>query len=167
MYKRYQHLLAENNAADFDDLIMATARLFRENQDVLERYQNRYAYLHVDEFQDTNIAQYVLMKLLADKYQNLFCVGDEDQSIYGWRGADYRNVLRFSEDFPNAQVKLLEQNYRSTQTILDVAQSVIQKNKSRHVKELWTENRRAFPSPCSKCTIKTKRRNSSSMRSRA
>ena len=144
-YKRYQQLLAENTAADFDDLLMATVRLFRENLDVLQRYQERYRYLHVDEFQDTNMAQYVLMKLLADKYQNLFCVGDEDQSIYGWRGADYRNVLRFRDDFPNANVALLEQNYRSTQTILDVAQAVIRKNRSRHKKTLWTENARGIP----------------------
>jgi len=112
IYRRYQELLSANTAADFDDLLMATVRLLRDNPDVLTKYQERYRYLHVDEFQDTNIAQYVMMKLLADKYRNLFCVGDEDQSIYGWRGADYRNVLRFSEDFPNAQVRLLEQNYR-------------------------------------------------------
>ncbi len=144
-YKRYQQLLAENNAVDFDDLLMATVRLFRENTDILTRYQERYRYLHVDEFQDTNVAQYVLMKLLADKYQNLFCVGDEDQSIYGWRGADYRNVLRFRDDFPNATVALLEQNYRSTQTILDVAQAIIRKNVSRHKKKLWTENPPGVP----------------------
>lgn len=145
VYKRYQQLLSANNAADFDDLLMTTVRLFRENADVLSRYHDRYLYLHVDEFQDTNIAQYELMKLLAEKYQNLFCVGDEDQSIYGWRGADYRNVLRFSQDFPNAQVHLLEQNYRSSKTILDVAQSVIKKNPSRHAKELWTENPKGIP----------------------
>ncbi len=145
VYKRYQQLLSANNAADFDDLLMATVRLLRDHSDVLSRYQERYRYLHVDEFQDTNIAQYELMKLLADKYQNLFCVGDEDQSIYGWRGADYRNVLRFSQDFPNAQVRLLEQNYRSTQTILDVAQAVIKKNPTRHEKELWTENPKGIP----------------------
>lgn len=145
VYKRYQQLLLENNAADFDDLIMLTVQLFRENPDVLERYQNRYRYLHVDEFQDTNVAQYVLMKLLANKHQNLFCVGDEDQSVYSWRGADYRNVLRFSQDFPNAQVKLLEQNYRSTQTILDAAQAIIRKNRSRHAKQLWTQNARGVP----------------------
>lgn len=142
VYKRYQQLLRENNAADFDDLIMLTVQLFRDNADVLERYQQWYRYLHVDEFQDTNVAQYVLMKLLANQHQNLFCVGDEDQSVYSWRGADYRNVLRFSKDFPNAQVKLLEQNYRSTQTILDVAQAIIRKNRSRHPKQLWTENPR-------------------------
>jgi DNA helicase II / ATP-dependent DNA helicase PcrA len=145
VYARFQQLLAQNNAVDFDDLIMTTVRLLRENGDVLERFQNRYRYLHVDEFQDTNIAQYELVKLLADKYQNLFCVGDEDQSIYLFRGADYRNVLRFREDFPNSQVVLLEQNYRSTQTILDAAQAVIKKNQSRHKKELWTENPRGIP----------------------
>lgn len=145
VYKRYQQLLLKNNAADFDDLIMLTVQLFRENPDVLERYQNRYRYLHVDEFQDTNVAQYVLMKLLANKHQNLFCVGDEDQSVYSWRGADYRNVLRFSQDFPNAQVKLLEQNYRSTQTILNAAQAIIRKNRSRHAKQLWTQNARGVP----------------------
>ncbi|MCL4393279.1 MAG: UvrD-helicase domain-containing protein [Chloroflexi bacterium] len=144
-YVRYQQLLIENNAADFDDLLMSTVRLLQENADVLDRYQERYRYLHVDEFQDTNQAQYVLMKLLADKHQNLFCVGDEDQSIYGWRGADYRNVRRFREDFPGARVVLLEQNYRSTQTILDAAQAVIRRNSSRHKKELWTENPRGIP----------------------
>jgi DNA helicase-2/ATP-dependent DNA helicase PcrA len=144
-YKRYQKLLQQNNAVDFDDLIMQTVTLLRGNPDVLDRYQERFRYLHVDEFQDTNIAQYVLMKLLADKYQNIFCVGDEDQSIYAFRGADYRNVLRFRDDFPNARIFLLEQNYRSTQTILDVAQAVIRKNTTRHEKNLWTENDRGIP----------------------
>lgn len=144
-YQRYQELLAENSAVDFDDLLMATVQLIRENPDVLERYQNRYLYLHVDEFQDTNIAQYILVKLLADRHHNLFCVGDEDQSIYGWRGADFRNVLRFREDFPDARVVLLEQNYRSTQTIVEVAQSVIRRNQTRHAKHLWTQNPRGIP----------------------
>lgn len=144
-YKRYQNLLAENNAVDFDDLLMTTVTLLRENADVLARYQERYHYLHVDEFQDTNIAQYVMVKLLADKYQNVFCVGDEDQSVYSWRGADFRNVLRFREDFPNARLILLEQNYRSTQTILDAAQAVIRKNPTRHEKNLWTENVQGIP----------------------
>ncbi len=144
-YKRYQDSLAQNNAVDFDDLIMSTVTLLRDNSDVLDRYQERFRYLHVDEFQDTNIAQYVLIKLLADKHQNLFCVGDEDQSIYAFRGADFRNVLRFREDFPNARVILLEQNYRSTQTILDVAQAVIRKNPTRHEKNLWTDNDRGIP----------------------
>ncbi len=145
VYKQYQQKLAENNAVDFDDLIMETVRLLRENADILERYQNRYIYLHVDEFQDTNVAQYVLIKLLADKHQNLFCVGDEDQSVYRFRGADYRNVMRLREDFPNARVVLLEQNYRSTKTILDAAQAVIRKNQTRHAKNLWTENARGIP----------------------
>lgn len=144
-YRRYQQLLAENNAVDFDDLLMSTVTLLRENADVLARYQERYHYLHVDEFQDTNIAQYVMVKLLAEKYQNVFCVGDEDQSVYSWRGADFRNVLRFREDFPNARVILLEQNYRSTETILDAAQAVIRKNPTRHEKNLWTENDRGVP----------------------
>ncbi len=139
-YTRYQQLLAENNAVDFDDLIMETVRLLRENADLLDRFHERYRYLHVDEFQDTNVAQYVLMKLLAEKYQNLFCVGDEDQSIYMWRGADYRNVMRFRQDFPATRVALLEQNYRSTKTILDAAQAIIRKNQTRHEKNLWTEN---------------------------
>lgn len=144
-YNRYQQLLAENNAVDFDDLLMSTVTLLRDNADVLSRYQERYQYLHVDEFQDTNIAQYVMVKLLADKYRNVFCVGDEDQSVYSWRGADFRNVLRFREDFPNARLILLEQNYRSTETILDAAQAVIRKNPTRHEKNLWTENDRGVP----------------------
>lgn len=145
VYLRYQQLLLENNAVDFDDLLNYTVRLFQENSDVLARYQRRYAYLHVDEFQDTNVAQYLIVKLLAGKYRNIFCVGDEDQSIYAWRGADYRNVQRFREDFPEAKLVLLEQNYRSTQTILDVAQAVIRHNPTRTDKKLWTENPRGIP----------------------
>lgn len=145
IYPRYQAGLQANNAVDFDDLLNLTVRLFREHPDVLARYQRRYTYLHVDEFQDTNLAQFALVKLLAEKFRNLFCVGDEDQSIYGWRGADYRNVLRFQEDFPEGRVLLLEQNYRSTQTILDVAQAVIRRNRSRHEKKLWTENPPGVP----------------------
>lgn len=145
IYKRYQELLVENNAADFDDLLNYTVRLFQDNADVLARYQRRYVYLHVDEFQDTNVAQYLIVKLLAGKYRNIFCVGDEDQSIYAWRGADYRNVIRFREDFPDAKLFLLEQNYRSTQTILDVAQAVIRHNSTRTDKKLWTENPRGIP----------------------
>lgn len=145
VYQRYQQLLLENNAADFDDLLNYTVKLFQENSDVLARYQRRYVYLHVDEFQDTNVAQYLIVKLLSGKYRNIFCVGDEDQSIYAWRGADYRNVQRFREDFPEAQLVLLEQNYRSTQTILDVAQAVIRHNPTRTEKKLWTENPRGIP----------------------
>lgn len=140
IYKRYQEKLLDNNAVDFDDLLIYTVQLLRDHPAVLQKYQRRYAYLHVDEFQDTNMAQYLIVKLLADKYKNIFCVGDEDQSIYAWRGADYRNVTRFRQDFPDARVFLLEQNYRSTQTILDVAQAVILRNPTRTHKKLWTEN---------------------------
>lgn len=145
IYKRYQEKLLDNNAVDFDDLLIYTVQLLRDHPGVLQKYQRRYAYLHVDEFQDTNMAQYLIVKLLAGKYRNIFCVGDEDQSIYAWRGADYRNVMRFREDFPDAQVFLLEQNYRSTQTILDVAQAVIGRNPTRTAKKLWTENPRGIP----------------------
>lgn len=145
IYKRYQEKLLENNAVDFDDLLGYTVRLLRDHPNILAKYQRRYVYVHVDEFQDTNMAQYLIVKLLAGKYRNIFCVGDEDQSIYAWRGADYRNVMRFREDFPDAKVFLLEQNYRSTQTILDVAQSVIRRNPTRTDKKLWTENARGIP----------------------
>lgn len=145
IYKRYQAKLLENNAVDFDDLLVYTVQLLRDNPSILARYQRRYVYVHVDEFQDTNMAQYLIVKLLAGKYRNIFCVGDEDQSIYAWRGADYRNVIRFREDFTDARVFLLEQNYRSTQTILDVAQSVIRRNPTRTDKKLWTENAQGIP----------------------
>lgn len=145
IYKRYQEKLLDNNAVDFDDLLIYTVQLLRDHPAVLQKYQRRYAYLHVDEFQDTNMAQYLIVKLLADKYKNIFCVGDEDQSIYAWRGADYRNVARFRQDFPDARVFLLEQNYRSTQTILDVAQAVILRNPTRTHKKLWTENPNGAP----------------------
>lgn len=145
IYKRYQAKLLENNAVDFDDLLVYTVQLLRDHPNILARYQRRYAYVHVDEFQDTNMAQYLIVKLLAGKYRNIFCVGDEDQSIYAWRGADYRNVTRFREDFPDARIFLLEQNYRSTQTILDVAHSVIRRNPTRTDKKLWTENARGIP----------------------
>lgn len=142
VYHRYQDGLAENHALDFDDLIAETVRLFREAPEVLEAYRNRYRYILVDEFQDTNMAQYQLVKLLAQEHRNLCVVGDEDQSVYSWRQADIRNLLNFEEDFPEAKVVLLEQNYRSTQTILDVARSVISANEIRKEKKLWTENQR-------------------------
>jgi DNA helicase-2/ATP-dependent DNA helicase PcrA len=138
VYERYQALLAENNALDFDDLLMKTVQLFRQNEEVLTRYQRRYPFILVDEWQDTNMAQYELVKLLAGRQANLFVVGDDDQSIYRFRGADYRNVVRFSDDYPHARVILLEQNYRSTQTILDVANAVIAHNPHRHSKRLYT-----------------------------
>jgi DNA helicase-2/ATP-dependent DNA helicase PcrA len=139
VYKRYQELLLANNALDFDDLLLWTAFLLEENVAVRERYARRFEHVLVDEFQDTNQAQYQLLKHLSSFHHNLFAVGDTDQSIYAWRGADYRNVLRFEQDFPDAQVILLEQNYRSTQSILDVAMTVIDRNPHRHQKRLFTD----------------------------
>ncbi len=140
IFERYQELLRLNRALDFDDLINITVQLFRERPDVLERYQERYRYIMVDEYQDTNQAQYKLISLLAAKYKNLCVVGDENQSIYGWRSADIRNILEFESDYPDAKVITLEQNYRSTQVILDAATGLIQANRQRKEKKLWTEN---------------------------
>lgn len=138
-YERYQARLLANNAVDFDDLLMYTTLLFDEKPEVLGRYQNQYDYILVDEFQDTNSVQYVLINKLAERHHNLFCVGDEDQSIYRWRGADYRNVLRLRESYPDLRTILLEHNYRSTQVILDVARAVIDRNPHRTPKRLFTE----------------------------
>ncbi len=140
IYKLYQRKLKSNNALDFDDLICLTVRLFEENPDVLDYYQNRYKYILVDEYQDTNHAQYRLISLLARKHKNLCVVGDDDQSIYKFRGADIQNILGFEEEFPNCKVIKLEENYRSTQCILDAANSVIRNNDGRKGKELWTSN---------------------------
>lgn len=139
VYTRYEEILKANGALDFDDLLCRTTWLFRDQPEVLRRYQDRYEYLLVDEFQDTNSAQYEMVCALAGRSHNLFAVGDEDQSIYGFRGADYRNVLRFREDFPEAKVILLEQNYRSTQSILDAANAVIARNLKRTPKRLHTQ----------------------------
>jgi len=139
VYERYQLLLRDNNALDFDDLLMQMVILFDQNPTVLRYYQNRYEHILVDEFQDTNTAQYTLVKQLAGQRRNVFCVGDEDQSIYRWRGADFRNVQRFRDQYPDAMVILLEQNYRSTQTILDAAQQVISRNVHRTPKKLFTQ----------------------------
>ena len=144
-YTRYQELLHENKALDFDDLLMRTVELFTDRPAVREKYQERYLHVLVDEFQDTNVAQYALVRLLCNQHRNICVVGDEDQSIYAWRSADWRNILNFQSDFPDANVVLLEQNYRSTQTILDSAQSVIRKNENRHEKTLWTENETGLP----------------------
>jgi DNA helicase-2/ATP-dependent DNA helicase PcrA len=138
IFRRYQELLLVSNAVDFDDLLLYTANLLEGYPEVRERYARRYEHVLVDEFQDTNMAQYTLLKHLASFHHNLFVVGDTDQSIYRWRGADYRNVLRFDKDFPDAQTILLEQNYRSTQNILDVAMSVIDRNPYRTPKRLFT-----------------------------
>ena len=145
VYKTYQRLLDENRALDFDDLIVRTVELFRVHEPALDKYRQRYLHLLVDEFQDTNIAQYVLTRLLASGHGNVCVVGDPDQSIYAWRSADVRNILNFERDFPNAHVVVLEQNYRSTQTILDSAQSVISLNQQRKEKALWTNNGRGQP----------------------
>ena len=138
VYKRYQELLRENNALDFDDLLMKTVHLFRQRDDVVTAYQERYQHILVDEFQDTNMVQYELVRLLAGKHQHLFAVADEDQSIYSWRGADYHNVLRFREDFPSHRLILLEENYRSTGTILEAARHIIRHNVHRVDKQLFT-----------------------------
>ena len=140
VYQRYQQLLGQAQAVDFDDLLMKTVQLFRDHAQILTRYQSRYVHILVDEFQDTNIAQYELMKHLAGKYRNLCVVGDPDQSIYSWRFADLRNILSFEKDYPEAKVVFLEQNYRSTKTILEVASDVISTNVLRKPKKLWTEN---------------------------
>ncbi|MFS0862749.1 DNA helicase PcrA [Fredinandcohnia sp. 179-A 10B2 NHS] len=140
VYTMYQKRLRKNQALDFDDLIMTTITLFRRVPEVLEFYQRKFQYIHVDEYQDTNRAQYMLVKLLATRFKNLCVVGDSDQSIYRWRGADIANILSFEKDYPNASVILLEQNYRSTQRILQAANQVIEKNANRKPKKLWTEN---------------------------
>lgn len=139
-YEMYQKELRQSEAMDFDDLIMLTLRLFDKNPDVLTYYQQRYQYIHVDEYQDTNHAQYQLVKLLASRFKNICVVGDADQSIYGWRGADMQNILDFEKDYPEAKVVLLEENYRSTKTILQAANDVIKNNHNRRPKNLWTQN---------------------------
>ena len=138
VYDLYQMRLYENNAMDFDDLIMQTVALLEVFPEVRERYQTRFKYIHVDEYQDTNHAQYRLVNILAAAHRNLCVVGDDDQSVYSWRGADIRNILDFERDYPEAKVVKLEQNYRSTQTILDAANAVVANNASRKPKELWT-----------------------------
>jgi DNA helicase-2/ATP-dependent DNA helicase PcrA len=139
-YKAYQAELRQSEAMDFDDLIMLTLRLFDQNPDVLAYYQQRYQYIHVDEYQDTNHAQYQLVKLLASRFKNICVVGDADQSIYGWRGADMQNILDFEKDYPEAKVVMLEENYRSTKKILQAANAVINNNRNRRPKKLWTQN---------------------------
>lgn len=139
VYESYQQQLCENNALDFDDLLMDAVGLLQRKPELRKRYQHHYERILVDEFQDTNLAQYTLLQLLAGEHRQLFVVGDPDQSIYRWRGADYRNVRRFQQDYPEAKVVLLEQNYRSTQTILDAAMAVIDQNRGRTAKELFTE----------------------------
>lgn len=143
-YERYQALLRESQALDFDDLLIETVRLFDEHPDVLAWYHTRYTYLLVDEYQDTNTPQYRIVRHLAARHRNLFVIGDDDQSIYAWRGADVRNILHFERDYPEAQVFTLEQNYRSTQSILDVAQAIIHPG-SQNKKYLWTDKGTGVP----------------------
>ncbi|EID43079.1 ATP-dependent DNA helicase pcrA [Parageobacillus thermoglucosidasius TNO-09.020] len=140
VYEEYQKRLLRNHALDFDDLIMTTIQLFERVPEVLEHYQYKFQYIHIDEYQDTNRAQYMLVKMLASRFQNICVVGDADQSIYRWRGADIQNILSFEKDYPNAKVILLEQNYRSTKRILQAANEVIENNVNRKPKKLWTEN---------------------------
>jgi DNA helicase-2/ATP-dependent DNA helicase PcrA len=140
IYKLYAQKLRQNNALDFDDLLMITVMLLEEHEDIRQKYQGRFRYILVDEYQDTNSAQYQLTKILAAKYHNLCVVGDADQSIYGWRGADIRNIMDFEKDYPDATTIKLEQNYRSTKNILAAANAVIQHNMNRKPKKLWTEN---------------------------
>lgn len=140
VYALYQEKLRENNAVDFDDLLFLAVRLLQENEEVREKYQSRFQYILVDEYQDTNHAQYALTKILAARWRNICVVGDADQSIYAWRGADIRNIIDFTRDYPDAVSIKLEQNYRSTKTILHAANAVIDNNESRPKKTLWTEN---------------------------
>ncbi|MHA1257294.1 MAG: ATP-dependent helicase, partial [Promethearchaeota archaeon] len=141
VYQHYQKELFENNALDFNDLILLTVKIFKENPEILENYQNKFRHILVDEYQDINFAQYQLVKLLSEKYNNLFVVGDPDQSIYKFRGADLSNILRFEQDFPHSKVVKLEQNYRSTKVILEGAINLIKHNKDRKEKELWTDKK--------------------------
>lgn len=140
VYLEYQKILRKNQALDFDDLLLETIKLFQNQPEVLTRYQIQFQFILVDEYQDTNAAQYMLIKLLAKRYQNICVVGDASQSIYRFRGADFRNIVNFKNDYPGAQVFNLEQNYRSTQMILDAAHAVISKNRSHPVLSLWTES---------------------------
>lgn len=145
IYLKYEEKLKENNALDFDDLIMRTVQLFIEHKDILDKYQEKYRYILVDEYQDTNHSQYQLINMLSMKYGNLFVIGDDWQSIYSWRNADIRNILEFERDYPKAKVISLEQNYRSTQNILDAADGVIAKNIQKKDKKLWTDNSKGHP----------------------
>ena len=140
VYEKYLKLLRENNSVDFDDLLLKPVELFRKNPSILEKYQNRFQYILVDEYQDTNSVQYELCKLLASKYRNIFVVGDANQSIYSWRNADYRNILNFEKDYHDAKVVLLEENYRSTNNILRAANSVIKNNTEGKKLNLWTSS---------------------------
>lgn len=142
IYEEYQKRLQKANAMDFDDLIMLTVELLKKNKEVAEKYQNLFKYILVDEYQDTNLSQYQLVKILAEKHKNLFVIGDDYQSIYGWRNADIRNILYFEKDYPDVKIIEMAQNYRSTQNILEAAQNIIAKNKTQRHKKLWTKNKK-------------------------
>ena len=140
VYKKYQETLLRNNSLDFDDLLIKPIELFNKHPEVLQQYQELFKYVFIDEYQDTNEAQYLLSKMISDKYKNICVVGDDSQSIYSWRGANFKNILNFEKDYKDAKVILLEQNYRSTKTILNAANSVIKNNTKKKDKNLWTEN---------------------------
>lgn len=140
VYEKYEDKLRKNSSVDFDDLLLMPIEIFKKDKKVLEHYQNRYKYVFIDEYQDTNEAQYKLSKMISEKYNNICVVGDESQSIYSWRGANFKNILNFEKDYNNAKVILLEQNYRSTKRIIEAANSVIKNNKEKKDKHLWTDN---------------------------
>ena len=140
VFRKYEKKIAKNNSLDFDDLLLLPIKLFKENPDILKKYQERFKYILVDEYQDTNEAQYKMIKMLSAKYKNICVVGDIDQSIYGFRGANFRNILNFEKDYPDAKIVPLEENYRSTGNILNVANDIIKNNKQRKEKNLWTQN---------------------------
>ncbi|MBU6388980.1 UvrD-helicase domain-containing protein [Patescibacteria group bacterium] len=150
-YQKYQALLQKANGVDFDDILLKTLQLFEMSPETLAQYQERFRYIMVDEYQDTNRAQYLLIQRLAARNRNIFVIGDDWQSVYSWRGADFRNILDFQKDYPDAKVIKLEQNYRSTQTILNAAQAVISKNELRSEKELWTEGPVGVPITVVEC----------------
>ena len=160
-YREYQATLKKNNALDFDDLIMKTVELFKADAEVLKSYQDRFRYIMVDEYQDTNTAQFELIRLLAAGHRNLCVVGDDDQSIYKFRGANIRNILDFEKVYPDAFVVRLEQNYRSTQMVLDAANAVIKNNTRRKEKALWTDQGEARASVSGSLTLPMRRRNTS------
>ena len=157
IYEIYRQELAKSNALDFDDLLLFTQRLLKASAETREKYNRRFRYLLVDEYQDTNRPQYELMRMLAGSEHNVCAVGDEDQSIYSWRGADIRNILEFEQDFPEASIVRLEQNYRSTQNILQAASAVVSNNLKRKGKNLWTERQGGAKSATTKLrTARTK-----------
>ena len=151
IYRKYQARLLSNNSVDFDDLLLLPIRIFQSHPEVLKIYQEQYKYILIDEYQDTNQVQYILTKMLSAKYKNICVVGDQDQSIYGFRGSNYRNILNFEKDYPNAIVVMLEQNYRSTKTILGAANDIIANNKNRKDKNLWTSNDNGDKITCKRC----------------